>query len=258
MSIRFIVRNEGDCPTMHKMAHQSSFYGTEFDFQELKYFVRDEADDDEFVINWGVSKCRRKQFVRLNRSLVTNKNRALDILSDNNIKVPLMYAESLSKAEINRICTYPILGRKEQHTQGKDIVVINNYDELRACNRPYFFVYINKASEWRVHVLGGEVKILSQKRFQGEGDKPIVWSNDNGFRFINRVSHDEADDILFYKLREIAIKSVEALRYDFGAVDMALDEDDNIYVLEVNSSPALNRNRRRVYIKYFIKEANDG
>jgi glutathione synthase/RimK-type ligase-like ATP-grasp enzyme len=53
----------------------------------------------------------------------------------------------------------------------------------------------------------------------------------NGFDFVHTVEHADAT--------KEAIKALDALQYDFAAIDMLRGEDGKIYILEANSAPGV-------------------
>ena len=57
----------------------------------------------------------------------------------------------------------------------------------------------------------------------------------------------------------MAIAACNALGYDFGAVDIVMDRLGSLYVLEVNSAPALQvEDRLDKYVEYFREQHDNG
>jgi glutathione synthase/RimK-type ligase-like ATP-grasp enzyme len=51
-------------------------------------------------------------------------------------------------------------------------------------------------------------------------------------------------------VENLAVEAVDAMNLDFGAVDIIMDTDNNVFVLEVNSAPGLgNTETLEVYAK---------
>jgi len=195
-----------------------------------------------FIINYGNDY---KQ-ADLNANVIFNKRKAYDILKEAGISQPKLWDKNDDIPD----SAFPLLARKEYHSQGRDVIYIHNKGQLE--NDVDYFAYdflveyINKTSEYRVHVLGD--KAIVNVKFDGEGSgDPIVRSHNNGWRQISydREWHDA--------LAELAIKTIRALEYDFGAVDI-IRKRDKLYVLEVNSAPGLEDRKLQEYAEYFREE----
>ncbi len=127
-------------------------------------------------------------------------------------------------------------------TNGKGIVEFNGADPEYPL-APLYTEYIPKKAEYRFHVFGGQVIDTQQKK------KKVGWENDennerkrdtrirnchNGYVYCRDgvVAPDGAADL--------AVRAVEALGYQYGAVDVIWnDKRGQSYVLEVNSRPGL-------------------
>lgn len=92
----------------------------------------------------------------------------------------------------------------------------------------------NKRREYRVHVFNGEVIAIYEKIPNEEGIKLYKSFN----------CHFELKTIENCKLntenQQECIKAVNSLGLLFGGVDVIRDKDQNIFITEVNSAPALN------------------
>ena len=108
---------------------------------------------------------------------------------------------------------------------------------------PLYTKGILNNGEYRVHVFQGEV-ILYQKKSRrvdeetgevitAEGEDADVRNLASNWIYrtgnLNRLDRVEA----------LAIDAIDALGLDFGAVDIIMDIDGNVYVLEINSAPGL-------------------
>jgi len=196
-----------------------------------------------FIVSYG----RNLPQAHLNKQLVPDKRRALDILKDNNVPTPVV----ISKADINNYPAeeFPVLGRKTHHTKGKDVVFIKTKEDLDTMDKSaidYYVKYIPKWAEYRVHVLDGKAELVAVKIHE---DREVakaspVWNFDSGWKqFTYEGEHQQA-------LKEIGENAIKALGYDFGAVDI-IRRDKDYYVLEVNSAPALIPERQELYANYF-------
>jgi len=84
---------------------------------------------------------------------------------------------------------------------------------------------------------------------------PLTWNIESGFYFRRTTTPDNRRDKvrrfpLLGRIEEVAIKAVKALSYQFGAVDILMDEERQLWVTEVNSHPAIiNEESKRVYLQ---------
>ena len=136
-----------------------------------------------------------------------------------------------------------VLGRLNNHTQGRDIVWANQGVIANTARRQWresdlWTVYIPAISEWRIHILHGSSIARGLKHWSGEGPEPqnhpIVRSRRKGWHIRHDVAPQEA-------IRIAAKAAVKAVGYDLGAVDL-IETANGIMVLEVNSRPAIRDN----------------
>lgn len=120
-------------------------------------------------------------------------------------------------------------------SEGRGIVIAETVDQL--VHAPLYTRYVKKKSEYRVHVLNGEVIDVQMKRkrrnFEDRRDTKVR-NLANGYVFCR-------DNIVeLAGLRDIAIQAVASLNYNLGAVDIAYNEKyDRLVVLEVNANPGM-------------------
>jgi len=55
------------------------------------------------------------------------------------------------------------------------------------------------------------------------------------------------------RIEDAGVSAVEILGLDFGAADVLLGDDENTYVLEVNTGPGLADNSLEVYVQKFAE-----
>lgn len=123
---------------------------------------------------------------------------------------------------------------------GEGIEIVENGLDIPAA--PCYTEYIVKETEWRVHVLGGEVIDCARKIRDPNYTGEINWAIRNragGFIFA-RNSGEPSDDVL-----EQAINAVRASGLDFGAVDVMVNKETRrrpnaeAFVLEINTAPGI-------------------
>jgi len=141
---------------------------------------------------------------------------------------------------------YPVLARKLQHHGGFDIRYCKN--DLRArralrAGRQFFTRYIPSTTEFRVWVyrrrhLGTYEKVLAHPELKR---RMIGRNYKNGYAF-QLVREENIPRTAV----DLAVRAVDALGLDFGAVDVLLGRDGKFYVLENNSAPGVESHGRQV------------
>lgn len=97
--------------------------------------------------------------------------------------------------------------------------------------------YIPKKHEYRVHVIGGAVVDVQQKRVHKEAANPNwkIRNHHTGFIYAR-----ENVELPSPKIAEDCIRCVELCELHFGAVDVIWNNHRNVgYILEVNTAPGL-------------------
>ena len=206
-------------------------------------------NDCNFLVNYGRTDMSGR--ANLNERLINNKYTQIIKFKESGLRAPNV---SLIDWNRSRAYTYPVIARKYFHCKGKEAIFLKNRvswlrRRKRVATRHYFIQYIPKETEFRVHVCGNGVIGISTKTPAGDMQQhPHIWSRDRGWYQIEyNGQHNNA-------LRDLGIRAVRALNYDFGAVDIMLGRDGQFYLLEVNSAPRLNRRRRKLYCEYFRKK----
>lgn len=132
---------------------------------------------------------------------------------------------------------------------GEGILITHPHDEEPLEEAPLYTKYIPKRNEYRLHVFDGEVFFEQRKaRKKDVPNEEINWqirNHANGFIFAHQ------DVILPDAARLEAIRAVDALGLDFGAVDLVHGIDDVYYVLEVNTACGLEGETLIRYTKVF-------
>jgi hypothetical protein len=133
------------------------------------------------------------------------------------------------------------------HSGAGIVVAARVEDVVVGC--PLYVVYRKKKREYRVHVAFGTVIDTQQKmkRRDYDGDVDYAVRNHHTGWIYARGDVDES-----VTRDALAIRAVEYLGLDFGAVDIIYNERDNQYlVLEVNTAPGLEGTTVEKYVAAF-------
>ncbi len=175
----------------------------------------------------------------------TDKKRSREIFMEKGVPCPKLVTPSNHNS-------YPVIARPLVHSKGKNFHVLKNKTEFTKAYKDhqsdwYFSEFIDKDSEFRVHVAHGKVLEVMQKP-KPSNPNLIAWNRAlNGDPFV-RVGRQQYSA----KVCAAAIKAVKALGLDFGGVDVIV-KDGNPFVVEVNTSPTLNSSPLvcKRYARYF-------
>lgn len=207
----------------------------------------------KLVVNWGNSQ----PFVTHNATILNqpsairmaaNKLVAFGRLRDAGVRVPEFFTEPQAGSSSIFLARTVLSG-----SGGDGIVVIRPGDQWPAAN--LYVKYVRKVTEYRVHVAGGNVLFIQQKKRKLESDQTddqkLIRNYDNGWVFCPIEMHLVGDAV-----KEEAVKTCAALGLDFGAVDLIIGKKDGLaYILEVNTAPGLESpGLIDAYVNY-IKEA---
>jgi hypothetical protein len=198
----------------------------------------------------------------INKNLVVNKLTALQNMATNGMgdNVPVFSLEP--RHEGNWICK----PYASQAGQGIDRYVLGSY----VPSGKYLQKDVIKFREFRAHIglwLDNPVFSIQEKKPKPElwdatypeGDHeyewplhneamrsflPVTWNIESGFYFKRLTTpEDRAEKVdrfpLIGRIEQVGIKAIKALGYQYGAVDILMSYDRNLYVVEVNSHPAI-------------------
>lgn len=161
-----------------------------------------------------------------------NKRLTLEIFMDNGLPIPDL-----------RYSPHPLyVGRPDYHSKGKWLYF---YGDKQKKKHPatHYLKWIRATKEFRVHVIDGQVIKLQEK-------KPIgnFIEGESYFSYPYDFKHKKT-------LRDLAVRAVEALEYDFGAVDILWDIYEQFYILEVNTAPCLTNSEDTLnkYVTAFMR-----
>lgn len=171
------------------------------------------------------------------RAGTRTKLEELEVLRNADIRIPRV---SLIGTDLRA----PMLGRRLRHSQGRDIIPVLQADQAecaaRLHNCDFFTEYIPTQREVRVWIYRRKLLAAYEKHLEHPEQYLRVGRNHtNGFAFVHIPDSSAPAQAV-----TLAAQSVDALDYDFGAVDMVQDFDNEWYVLEVNSAPGQETVRR--------------
>ena len=188
------------------------------------------------LINWTGSRVTSPEKPVLNSESRTNKLQQLIRLEMAGIKVP--------RFAISRPLGERWLARRAFHQQGRDFRF--------PPKKPDFWTeYINFGEEWRIHVFRsakGNSRVIRSalKVPKSASADPIIRSHRVGWKLSYTGGAGDG-------LKAIAKAALDALRLDFGAVDIGVDHSGAGVVLEVNTCPGLETGTLRYYVEQIIE-----
>ena len=215
---------------------------------------------DKVVINWGASNPPAEV---LHCRVINNWN-SIHIAADKLLTFRKLTSEGLGShipvfmTSIAEAQSYLSEGRKiVARTQlrghsGAGIVMMDPEDQSTwDVQAPLYSLYYKKKSEYRVHVVNGEIIDVQRKglsaEFQGRDD--VNWEVRN---LANGFIYARNDAVLPEFAGQLAQRAVQALGLDFGAVDMIYTHRNNSFkVLEVNTAPGLMGTTLELYAAAF-------
>lgn len=207
---------------------------------------------ERVVVNWGASSLNEE----VNKCRVINRPTAVDRATSKVIclrtlseaAVPCVPSTTDRDTALGWLREGPVVVRKlTRASGGRGIEVVDSEGELP--NAPLYTKYVKKKSEWRVHIMDGEVIDLQRKvRDNTVPDDEVDWrvrNHDRGFIFQRNDIHAPPQVI------DVASRAMAALNLDFGAVDVIFNQrQEAAYVLEVNTAPGLTGTTLETYIRH--------
>lgn len=200
-------------------------------------------------VNWG--RGAAESALNPDTSVATNKRLMRLKFAEVGVPMPRLFtAEQVANEE-----TVPaILGRPDRHSKRRGMWMITDGASLtralagtrRKQAATHFMEWVEAEREYRVHIFQGRSIRISRKDY----------SEDKTWLAV------KPGDIDLRPVRSAARQAVEALGLDFGAVDVLAsgENNDEVFVLEVNTAPGLGGTMPRVYFETFTrwKEERDG
>ena len=161
-------------------------------------------------------------------------------MQDEGVSIPNFYSNgSVIQEGMKLVARTKLSGHS-----GEGIEIIDATVDGLMLQAPLYTEYISKVKEYRCIVVGNEVVDTKQKKKRSsprdeEGNvieeervehDEQVWNLDGGYVFA-RSSISRPDGI-----DSLAVSAVSSLGLDFGAVDIIMDREHNLFVLEVNTA----------------------
>lgn len=147
-------------------------------------------------------------------------------------------------------------GRNDGYCGGKGMYCYTNGKKPTKRNKYEFYTaIIQTAVEFRVHVAFGKAIAGNIKEPRIPVDEMterqrLVRSHDNGWSLVVKPLNAFSE----YQLN-LAVKAVDSLGLEFGAVDMVIDLFGDTHVLEVNSAPGMDFLAiKDAYVQAFTEE----
>jgi glutathione synthase/RimK-type ligase-like ATP-grasp enzyme len=138
----------------------------------------------------------------------------------------------------------PAIGRKGRHESGSGFwLCLQAMDVTNALNSgaEYFMPYIPTRNEYRVHVLCGEALLMQKKTLRRKKTPMWPWMRNNRTGW----GLDQVDAMP--EICNLGITAVKSLGLDFGTADIIESDRGHLYVLEVNTAPALREERLQIW-----------
>lgn len=134
-----------------------------------------------------------------------------------------------------------------QGHSGAGIEIVDLHHDLPVA--PLYTKKIDNNGEYRVHVMNGEVFDYRKKSRLADDE---ATEEQGKIRTLgNGWIYRQGNLKRLERIEELAKSAIRALGLDFGAVDIIMDGDGNVFVLEINTAVGLADNTLESYITKF-------
>lgn len=218
------------------------------DETKLRRYSPGRKGTPDLIVNYGLAGKTKQRFFSRNPKLQKvpvinyicgyNKYSAVKIVKKEGLPVPNSKSKLNNKDVLN-----DWLLKKINSYGGKDIKVA---DKRNAPVGFYFQEYIrNRSFELRIHAFTWTPKNdwVIQKRIGNP--KEVAWNYSAGGYFV--TVHNNRYK-LFQEALSLSKNILSVLKMEFGAVDFLVDNDNNIYFIEINSQPGFSGLSDSIYI----------
>lgn len=212
--------------------------------------IAEQSEDIEIVrrnggdINWG--RARANTSLNPDITNATNKRVMRELFREHDVPMPRLYTHH--EAHNKALEGANLIGRPDTHSKGRGLWRVNsNASFVRALQgtrrkkaATHFMEYVEHDREYRCHVFLGKSIRISEKRYLDDTKKEYTTA---------KPQHKMCN------VRNAAKQALEALGLDFGAVDIIAkgDNNENVWVLEVNAAPGLGGSMPKLYADTFSK-----
>ena len=198
------------------------------------------------ILNWGSSQAPvfpASKVVNNFGSVIIAANKLLTMRSLTDAGVPTLEWTTDQDVAQGWLEESTVIGRKllTSHS-GRGIIILEQGGEIE--NALLYTRYFKKKVEYRVHVMGGEVIDVQEKRKRSDAEYVDyrVRNHGGGFVFCRDGVEPPACVI------DASILAVTSMGLDFGAVDVGYNSyHDTCAVFEVNTAPALEGTTLQTY-----------
>jgi hypothetical protein len=184
-------------------------------------------------------------------STAVNKLKAFQIFKEKNVPTPDWTSDRTKAEEWVRAGRVVFCRTKLSAMEGKGIVIATTPEAVIPA--PLYTRLFPKNKEYRVHVFKGEVIDYVQKKLAAdapENRSKYIRNTANGWIFARSgIALPEAVSVA-------AKQAVEALKLDFGAVDLAISAEGRVAVFEVNTAPGIEGTTIEKYTEAITKYGN--
>ncbi len=182
----------------------------------------------DIIIRWGANYGRYNypDGTRiLNSHLIINKAIQGRRIEKAGVPIPKIYKTRVQWAADNRpeVVSKPIYGyggfgieKTGDPTFGREFVIQR---------------YVDKVREFRAMMVGNLLAFFMEKFQPDNGD--FRWNEHQGAHW-TRIGEDER---LRTSVKKMGKQALDAIKYDFGAIDIIMDNRGRLYILEINSRP---------------------
>jgi hypothetical protein len=212
---------------------------------------RRRRDFSDIIINYGLGRHSAPARIEvINRYLIMNKYRQCMRLQHNDVSVPHTFPVGGVPLSWDRPC----MAKPFISIGGRDMYQLDRLDYFNP--RTHYVQEITpKVREFRAHVFcwvtsnAGTVPLIQEKIV--DDPEQLCWNKKQGAKFkypyVPMLGVHDLPLELTARIRSVAFSACQALGYDFGGVDLALDHEDNLWVFEVNSRMGLREKSMAVY-----------
>jgi len=151
------------------------------------------------------------------------------------------YKESVSKNKERIVAAlgFPIIAKAVFSQKNRDIYILRNlqdFDRLQKKSKKDFIFqkFIDIDIEYRLLIMGGEVRVLEQKYERNYENLKV------GFKKLSGLSIFLDLKTASPEINNVALKAAKILGLDIAGVDLAVEKrTDKNYVIEVNKGPGI-------------------